>query len=469
VSVPQPLAKAQSDTLKNNPLQVFIIITLSYLNSSTWLSLGGTHLNTLLQHIILLLCNEVKSVIRRGLPRLGRNLRGFFTARCRISIFLLVRPVILSILMLTACSQDVMTPDQPIADANSCCEDASPLSADSANMTEDSGINLDSGSERADARPPNMDAASMQPETFLTETFDGMLTYATAYSNTPNTTREVKIRVYYPIGVSWAVPVIIVSHGGSGSMQGHTSFSYLGNEYASHAYLSIHLNHNASQSNGYHRWDRPHDVKAVVSALLSGNMPMNSGFAGTIDPERIGHIGHSWGAYTAHAVGGANFTNPVRPSGPPWNFREMRIKAFAALSPQGFGGFGTFDAEEDITKTSTSNSWMDINIPAFNLIGERELDGIVGIENPQNCPECFRADDWRLFPYMRYPADGTKYVAVLPGQTHSDLGNQGAEAVKKYIAENTRVFFDVYLKGETNRQSEIGQKSAVSNIDFRSK
>ena len=65
-------------------------------------------------------------------------------------------------------------------------------------------------------------------------------------------------------------------------------------------------------------------------------------FAAMIDTIAVGHIGYSWGAYTAHSVAGGSFKSSG--SGETlWNFRDERVVAIMALSPQGHGGFGAYD------------------------------------------------------------------------------------------------------------------------------
>ena len=341
---------------------------------------------------------------------------------------------------------------------------------DDAAMIRDARVMTIDASDILDAGEDFQDAAMMRPnETYSGARFDGEVVYMTRYSGGQNMSRTVKYRVHYPLEFEGRAPVIIVSHGGSGSNRGFTTFTHLAQEYVSEGYVSVHLNHNGSNNIFYHRVDRPRDVSAIIENLPTIASMLPAQFLGALDLERIAHIGHSWGAYTAHAVAGADFVNPTGNGGLTWNFRDERVKAFAALSPQGFGGMGSFDVAQDITNTSTANSWMNIDVPAFGLIGEAEMDGVVGVENLQNCPDCFRATDWRLFPFERYPSDGTKFVAVLPNATHLDLGNGGSNAIKNYIAKNTRLFFDVYLKGYAERKSQIGQVDGVAGIVFRAK
>jgi hypothetical protein len=300
----------------------------------------------------------------------------------------------------------------------------------------------DGGTDVADGGTPDT--------VYKTATYDS----ATSYTNSEGASREVKVRIWYPVGFTGAAPVILVSHGGDGNTTAHTHFVYLGSEFAAHGYLSVHLNHNESTSAMQHRLDRPADVSAVLDALESGTMPLPPAFGGTADLARIGHTGHSWGAYTSHAVGGATFTQGT--------FRDARVKTIAPLSPQGWDQFGSFDEQHDPGLPSSSNSWQDVRIPAFNIVGGAEKDSHAG-------PGGYQSPDWRLFPFLRYPEEGDKYLAIIPGQEHNDIGGAAEPAVLEYMAVNLRLFFDVHLKGQVAKVCLAGREAWVKGVDLRFK
>lgn len=332
--------------------------------------------------------------------------------------------------------------------------------ADSAGHTD-----IDTATDATDATDPGGDGDATTPPVYATAFADLDVAYVTDYPVGDNVTREFVVRVWFPVGFEGAAPVIVVSHGGPGSLKGHENFEHLGQAFAAQGYLSLHVNHRPSIDTTFHRWDRPHDVSAVLDGLETGGLALPADFTGTADLERVGHLGHSWGAYTAHAVAGAEFTNPVPGQTTPWRFRDERIDAIVALSPQGWDGFGTFDAEHDITQPSSDNSWEVVAIPAYCLVGELEKDGVAGVETGD--AEAYRTADWRLFPFVRYPGDARRYLSVLPGQTHSDLGGGATDEVDTYIAVNARLFFDVYLKGLTEREAEIGLRLLIDGVDNR--
>ena len=228
--------------------------------------------------------------------------------------------------------------------------------------------------------------------------------------------------------------------------------SHLGNAFATAGFVSAHIQHGSSDSNLQHRLDRPADVSFVLDQLESPSeqaVATQNGFS--IDFERVGHCGHSWGAMTSMAVAGGYFDHA--PNG---ELRDERIRAHVALSPQGDGGFGAFD------RSATDNTWFPISIPHFSLLGSAEKDGPVGNAN--------QAVDWRLQPYLRMDVDKhNSWLAVLDGQTHSDLGGSNNAGVDAYVASNAALFFDVHLNNNTARLCEIGQLCPLEGTDFRRK
>ncbi|NJM55975.1 MAG: hypothetical protein HC841_08870, partial [Verrucomicrobiae bacterium] len=133
--------------------------------------------------------------------------------------------------------------------------------------------------------------------------------------------------------------------------------------------------------------------------------------------EHIGHTGHSFGAFTAHALGGANFspTMGIR------NFRDPRVDAIVPVSPQGYHRFGSYDEGPE------NNSWSDIRIPVYLICGE--------LENPP----------WRRQPFDRYPLVGDKYFTIGKGHGHAIINADAA--TKRLLALNTALFFHTYLRG----------------------
>ncbi len=295
---------------------------------------------------------------------------------------------------------------------------------------------------------------SSPPTLYEVSTFDEEITYETMPPAGMSVMRTMSLRIRYPLEFEGAAPIILISHGGQGSLRGHTNFAHIGDELARHGYIAVHIGHRTSENVFQHRWDRPNDVRQVLDALVRGEIASPDDYRGTVDFDKVGHLGHSWGAYTAHAVAGALFENPLPREDERWNFRDERIDAIVTLSPQGWGQFGAFDEEENYEAISQDNSWQSVEVPVLSLIGEREMDGVAGVES--NIPGTYRTENWRLIPFARYPSDGTRHACTLPGQTHVDLGGSADNAVNTHVALNARLFFDVYLNGKTSSREQIG-------------
>jgi predicted dienelactone hydrolase len=258
--------------------------------------------------------------------------------------------------------------------------------------------------------------------------------------------RQVGIKFYYPLDTTGPAAVILISHGGDGSDSGENALSHLGSAYAAHGFLAVSLGHRRSADQQTHRRDRPADVSFVLDAIARGDLALPKDFRGTANLDQVGHVGHSWGAYTAHAVAGARFDQG--------QFRDPRVDAIVAISPQGPDQFGSFDRGPD------DNSWSTVRIPAFVLAGGAELHGP---------PAGYRMDRWRAKPFERFPAVGDKFLAILPDQNHGQMGGGGAPSVQTYIAENTAAFFDAYVRGRVSRACEIGRLASFEGTRLERK
>jgi alpha/beta hydrolase fold len=179
-------------------------------------------------------------------------------------------------------------------------------------------------------------------------------------------------------------PIVLFSHGGDGATTGHLGFPRFATTLASTGALSVVLNHLPSGNESAHLRDRPADIRRVIGQLRrTGNRG------------RVAVVGHSWGAHTAYAVAGATFEHGT--------FRDERVEAIVALSPQGPGLFGGYDRGRGET------SWTKVAIPTLNIVGELEKDASV------SAPVGFT--DWRLWPYRRSRA-ANQHLYVLPGAGH---------------------------------------------------
>lgn len=247
--------------------------------------------------------------------------------------------------------------------------------------------------------------------------------------------REIGFLIRYPKAREGLTPVVLLSHGGFGNSFGQYGLRDLATSYARLGFLAVSIGHRPSANEIQHRYDRPLDVSFVIDALVRVHaaslripggggedaLPMPADFQGVPDVDHIGHIGHSFGAFTAHAVGGANWspTMGIR------NFRDPRVDAIVPISPQGLHRFGSFD------EGPSDTSWSAIRIPVYLICGEQE------------------GPEWRRQPFDRYPAVGDKFFTIGKGYGHNIIN--GNLAAQRLLALNTSLFFDTYLRNGRGR------------------
>ncbi|NWG46088.1 MAG: hypothetical protein HXY25_06025 [Alphaproteobacteria bacterium] len=267
-----------------------------------------------------------------------------------------------------------------------------------------------------------------------------VLTRTSALHDPARGGREVGVTVYAPADPEGTLKIVLMSHGGTGNASGEVrAFRPQGKALAEAGFLAIALGHRPSASNAQHRLDRPADVSFVLDSLEGGTLPLPDGFSAPLDLDHVGHAGHSWGAYTANAVGGARFDHG--------EFRDPRIAAIMPMSPQGPDQFGSFDRGPD------DNSWMSVLVPAYLIVGGEEMDGP---------PAGFRMTGWRAQGFHRYPADGRRFLTVIQGQDHGDIGGGAEPDVIAHMVANTVLFFDIYLRGAPADPCLIGSLAPIA-------
>jgi predicted dienelactone hydrolase len=250
--------------------------------------------------------------------------------------------------------------------------------------------------------------------------------------------RDVPLKVYYPSSGSGSFPLIIFSHGFGGTKDG---YEYLGKGWADAGYVVILPTHIGSDHDAFLQvggktardpgsaFDLQRQRAADISFILSWLDLIEqrlAGIRGKIDRERIGVAGHSMGAGTAMLIGGATASSP---GGPVESFRDERVKAVVAMSPQGAGeeGFG-------------EHSWDHVEIPVMTMSGT--ADGGINGEPPS----------WRVQPFEHMPG-GEKYQVTVEGAEHLSF----AIGVRFHLCvlRETTAFWDAYLKGDHAAKQKI--------------
>ncbi|MGH7293266.1 MAG: alpha/beta hydrolase family protein, partial [Myxococcota bacterium] len=223
--------------------------------------------------------------------------------------------------------------------------------------------------------------------------------------------RTVPVRIYLPqdkeeLGGDEKRPVVIFSHGLGGS---GANYAYFGKHMASHGYIVIAPTHPGSDTEQAKEWIRTHGGLFTNSAekakerregepaekgpepgagMMPGmtreggwmmttvsdpenlrNRPRDITFVidqlathaiigPIVDMQKIGVAGHSFGAYTAMAIGGMTVDLA---DGKGRSFRDERVKAVLPMSPEGSGTMGI-----------AAGAWEKFGVPALFLTGTKD-------------------------------------------------------------------------------------------------
>lgn len=232
----------------------------------------------------------------------------------------------------------------------------------------------------------------------------------------------------YKPGSTVETPLIMLSHGGDGSMDGYKkSLAYIAEPLVNAGYVVVSVQHRKSKSETQHLIDRPTDVTFLLTEVLAGRANVRALFSSSV----IGHIGHSAGSYTGIALAGGKYQQGT--------FKDSRILSFASLSPQGPGELG-----------STEDTWDNVTPPVYYISGTNE--------------DRKNGKGWRRQAYENSPPEDIKFWSLVSGMDHDDLGRGGNSAQNKYVIDNVIAFFDWSLKSKNNL-SEIGNLSFLSGTE----
>lgn len=254
--------------------------------------------------------------------------------------------------------------------------------------------------------------------------------------------RIVPVKIYYPRGGVLPHPVVIYSHGLGSSCE---SAEYLGSHWASHGYVSVHLQHEGSDSaiwqgrgkiaalvammqavgDPANARNRPLDVSFAIDMLekLNGWEPT---FRGKLDLTRIGVAGHSFGAWTALVVAGETVTGK---DGKVYHFSDSRVKAVIPMSPPVPSGW-------------TTTGYQDIKVPALHMTGT--LD---------NSPIGETVAEARRIPFDRITGADQYLVTfrdgdhgIFSGRKRPRWRGMKDELFQGLIRMGTIAFLDAYLR-----------------------
>jgi predicted dienelactone hydrolase len=128
-------------------------------------------------------------------------------------------------------------------------------------------------------------------------------------------------------------PLVVISHGSEGAGVHYAGYAEM---MASYGYVVAATNHTGNSnldpegvetSRPQSLLDRPRDVTAIITEMLSASNKQTATFAANIDPNKIAVLGHSRGGLTAFEVA-AGVSNDLGEYQ-----ADPRVKAIVALAP----------------------------------------------------------------------------------------------------------------------------------------
>jgi len=257
----------------------------------------------------------------------------------------------------------------------------------------------------------------------------------------PARDRTIPVLVYRPdADAAHPAPVILFSHGLGGSRHG---CSYLGRHWSARGYTAVFLQHPGSDehvwkdvepsqrmasmreaASGQNFLARVRDVPAVLDRLERWVVEEGHPLEGSLDLERVGMSGHSFGAVTTQALMGQRTPRGRAP------FLEVRIDAAIAFSPS------------PPNRGTARQAYGEVSLPVLAMTGTEDGDMVRNRLQPEDRQEVYAA----LPP-------GDKFQLVFDGGRHSAFSDRPMrfepprdDRIHPAILAITTAFWDAFLQ-----------------------
>ena len=243
-----------------------------------------------------------------------------------------------------------------------------------------------------------------------------------------------------PASAAGPFPMVVYSHGSGGLRY---IASWFTEALASHGFVVVAVDHTgntaldsvtgASTPRPVNALNRVQDVQYLITAMLGISATAGDPLSGTMDPERIGVTGHSFGGFTTLATAGG-YSNELG-SVP----ADKRVKAIATMAP-----YSELNSDEELAA---------INIPSLLVSGV--LDTTTPIVNDTTRP-------WDLIsgrPLLRMDIDKAGHQSFTDVCRYQDSLST--------LPNLPQVFIDVVnemaLKGCTKDLIPIDEAHSITN------
>lgn len=236
--------------------------------------------------------------------------------------------------------------------------------------------------------------------------------------------RPIPVRIYLPSDVSTRVPVVVFSHGLGNSRNG---YRYLGEQWASHGFASVHPEHagaahdieekgllalyRAGKDKRY--WEMyAKDIRFVLDALV------HSTVADRVDTTRFVVAGHSLGAYAVLALTG------------------LRVDGVSYRDPRVIAGIPISMSEE-----FPAAAYREIDVPLMHITGTHDSSLVYGTL-PRD----------RRVPFESI-ASGGQYLMTIAGANHSTFSDDESPRNRR-AHDLIRAATTAFLYATLNRDRE---------------
>jgi len=273
--------------------------------------------------------------------------------------------------------------------------------------------------------------------------------------DTPAAPRKVPVKVHLPAGKG-PFPVVVVSHGAGGDWDTHFGQAQ---DLAANGYAVLCLQHVGSdrarlKSGGLRMMKtieamtrdadevltRPRDVGFALDRAKEWNAS-HERLRGKLDLDRVGVMGHSYGAYTTLAACGMRpaldwldpLVDPGKGLGP--DLHDPRVKCGVALSPQG-PGEPFFIAE----------SFAGLRVPVLGITGSND-DQQAGRKASER-KDAFALWGGKGHVFLWLANARHNDFTSSSGSTGASLPSATREEVQPVVRAATRAFLDLHLKGD---------------------
>jgi len=272
--------------------------------------------------------------------------------------------------------------------------------------------------------------------------------------------RPVPVKIYCPATGDGPFPVIIFSHGAGGSREG---YEYLGRQWASYGYVSVHVQHKGSDEEIWrgtsgplaalrkavadprNAVERPRDVSFAIDRVEEMNRT-ESPFRGRLDLTRVGVAGHSFGAWTTLAVVGETF---ILPGGRQLTFTDPRVRAAISMSAPAPRG-----------RNTPASAFGGIRVPCLHMTGTLDDSPMGDTKAPE-----------RRIPYDNINGADQYLVTFVDGD-HMIFSGRGRLPVgakdalfQDLIRMGTTAFWDAYLLDDPGAKAWLADGGYAAALD----